>query len=268
MPKKLPSGFFAFGFSMALPAGLPAAGLVGARFGGGAGAGESFTDGMDGMDGMDGAAVVAFGVTAAFGAFAGLVGVRFGGGAGAGEIFTDGMDGMDGIDGIAALVVAFGAATFGWTTLAGGATTFGAGFATSTLGFGVGTAIFGAFFGCSTTFATSVPSNRSAALTVCPFSAYMASRSNSAVAAALAGRGPESAAIAAAVTAAPFKTAAAGSSASFVVALAAALTLRCCCCLYNIVLGFVCVCDRREWCELKILCARDNASVFFLSMMI
>ena len=97
MPKKLPSGFFAFGFSMALPAGLPAAGLVGVRFGGGAGAGESFTDGMDGMDG---AAVVAFGVTAAFGAFAGLVGVRFGGGAGAGEIFTDGMDGIDGIDGI------------------------------------------------------------------------------------------------------------------------------------------------------------------------
>ena len=182
MPKKLPSGFFAFGFSMALPAGLPAAGLVGVRFGGDAGAGESFTDGMDGMDG---AAVVAFGVTAAFGAFAGLVGVRFGGGAGAGEIFTDGMDGIDGIDGVAALVVAFGAATFGWTTLAGGATTFGAGFATSTLGFGVGTAIFGAFFGCSTTFATSVPSNRSTGLAVCPFSAYMASRSNSAVAAAL-----------------------------------------------------------------------------------
>ena len=120
MPKKLPSGFFAFGFSMVLPAGLPAAGLVVARFGGGAGAGESFTDGMDGMDGMDGAAVVAFGVTAAFGAFAGLVGVRFG--VPLGEIFTDGMDGMDGIDGIAALVVAFGATTFGWTTtLAGGA---------------------------------------------------------------------------------------------------------------------------------------------------
>ena len=69
MPKKV-ARVFRLRFSMVLPAGLPAAGLVGACFGGGAGAGESFTDGMDGMDGHGRRGGGRFRrVTAAFGAF-------------------------------------------------------------------------------------------------------------------------------------------------------------------------------------------------------
>jgi len=75
-------------------------------------------------------------------------------------------------------------AGFGAETAGAAAFTFGAGFSAFTffagasfLGFAAGNA--GADFtaGCSTNFAVSVPSNRDFTFAVCPFDAYMASKS-------------------------------------------------------------------------------------------
>jgi hypothetical protein len=82
---------------------------------------------------------------------------------------------------------------FGAETAGAAAFTFGAGFSAFTffagasfLGFAAGNA--GADFtaGCSTNFAVSVPSNRDFTFAVCPFDAYMASKSKPAESAAFA----------------------------------------------------------------------------------
>jgi hypothetical protein len=84
-------------------------------------------------------------------------------------------------------------AGFGAETAGAAAFTFGAGFSAFTffagasfLGFAAGNA--GADFtaGCSTNFAVSVPSNRDFTFAVCPFDAYMASKSKPAESAAFA----------------------------------------------------------------------------------
>jgi len=102
-----------------------------------------------------------------------------------------------------------GAAAFG-----AGAAAFGAGAAFGAFGAGAAFTFFGASFlgfaagnagadsfGCSINLAVSVPSNRDFDLAVCPFAAYIASRSNPSAAACDGNTGPDKVAIAAANTA-------------------------------------------------------------------